>query len=130
MQKQWTGKNVDLKQLSQRIEEFFIEKGLATKNKHSQDEYKISVFMLTNDRRSSRMDVHIFGSSDDFFIETIASERMYRSMMLGFITSMIGGGNLVLRSVKLEEALRELERDFWIQIEDIIASLASSSQTA
>ena len=130
MQKQWTGKNVDLKQLSQRIEEFFIEKGLATKNKHLQDKYKISVFMLTNDRRSSRMDVHIFGSSDDFLIETIASERMYRSMMLGFITSMIGGGNLVLRSVKLEEALRELERDFWIQIEDIIASLASSSQTA
>lgn len=129
MQKRWTRKRVDLKQLSHSIEEFFKRKGLGTKNEHSQDKYNISVFVETSDRVNAQMDIFILGSSDDFLIETVASERAHRSLMLGFITTMIGGGNVVLRSVKTEEALKNLESDFWTNIEDIIACLGSSNGT-
>ena len=145
MQKRWTGKNVNLNLLSERVESYFKNKGFMTKRTESEGELiLLLVPQHTEDVRKTMMTktagtqtpqyapnvkgmtAKIIGDPNDFTIEFTPSEITRRSIWLGMLTKIFGGGYLILQSLKLREALEKLEREFSIYIEDEIANLAGS----
>ncbi|MFQ5999580.1 MAG: hypothetical protein ACE5J6_02255 [Candidatus Bathyarchaeia archaeon] len=126
MRRQWVGKNVDLALLSERLEDFFKSRGFKTRKDELADGYTISVASQNGRYMRGDIDVRIVGNSNDFVIEFFAGERARSSMMLGFITTILGGGSLILRGLRSQEALEKLEREFWVCAEDSVVHLASS----
>jgi hypothetical protein len=127
MQKRWTEKNVDLNKLAGYAEDFFKDKGFATRKYESMEEHTILWAPPRDKKMSSATKVKIFGNPNDFVIEVTASERSRRSMWLGLLTKSIGGGYLILQDLKLREALEKIEKEFWVFIEDKIANLTGSA---
>ena len=75
MQRQWTGKGVDLALLSEGVEDFLKDRGFLTEKEESAGEHKI-LWMSPNARNiRNAMVVRIFGNPNDFTVEIIASER-------------------------------------------------------
>jgi len=128
MQSQWIGKNVDLKLLGECIEDFFKVKGFKTTKDESAGKYTI---LWTSQRvRNMRdaMRAAVFGDSNDFVVEIIASERTRGSITLGMLTKAFGGGYLALRGLKAKETLEKLEKEFWVYIEEKVAHLTGSAE--
>lgn len=127
MQKRWVGKNVDLILLCKSIEAFFEASNLRTRKDDSADGYSI---LGVQQRGGPRIEVvvRILGDSNDFIVEFEGGERARRSVMLGFMTTMLGGGKLLLRGLKLKEELEKLEREFWVQIEAAVTRLVDSGR--
>lgn len=124
---QWVGKKVDLALLSRCVEDFFKGRGFRTKIDELVGEYKILVISPRAERVRGDVDVRISGDPNDFVIEFSAGEGARFSIKLGFLTTMIGGGSILLRGLKLREALEKLEREFWVYAEDSVAHLADSA---
>jgi hypothetical protein len=127
MQGQWTGKNVDLALLSELIEDFFRGKGFKITKDRIASEYTISARPQRGVGILERVIVRVLGDSNDFLIEFSTSGRSRSAVKLGFITTMFGGGSLVLRGLKSQEALEKIEKDFWIFIEGTIAHLTNQT---
>jgi len=128
MQRQWVGKNVDLKLLSKCVEDFFKDKGFKTRKDESAGKYTI---LWTSQRvRNMRdaMTASVFGDPNDVVVEILASERTRGSIKLGMLTTAFGGGYLALRGLKAKEVLEKLEREFWIYIEEKVAHLTGSAE--
>ena len=128
MQRRWTGKNVDLDLLSDSVEDFFKSRSFVTKRNESAEERVILWQSKRGEKAERPLSVRIIGNSDDFTVELKASELTDRSVRLGILTKPIGGGYLLLKSLKLREALEKLEKEFWIYVEDKIAELAGTAQ--
>jgi len=128
MQRQWVGKNVDLKQLSVCAEDFFKDKGFVTEKGETREEHTILWAPQSVKNMGKAMKVRILGHPEDFVVEFVASETTRRSIWLGMLTKPIGGGFLVLQGSRLREALEKMEREFWVYIEDKIAHLAGSAK--
>lgn len=128
MQKRWVGKNVDLNQLSECIDDFFKAKGFATKKYELEKERTIlwAPQRVKNVRKA--MKTRILGEPNDFMIEFAGSEIAHRSIWLGLLTQFIGGGSLILRGSRLREALEKMESEFWIFIEERIVHLLGSAE--
>jgi len=128
MQKQWVGKNVDLKLLSECIENFFKDKGFRTRIDESAGKYTI---LWTSQRvRNMRdaMTASVLGNSNDFIVEIVASERTRGSIRLGMLTAAFGGGYLALRGLKAKEILEKIEKEFWVYVQEKIAHLTGSTE--
>ena len=128
MQSQWIGKNVDLKLLGECIEDFFKDKGFKTTKDESARKYTI---LWTSQRvRNMRdaMRATVFGDSNNFVVEIIASERTRGSITLGMLTKTFGGGYLALRGLKAKETLEKLEKEFWTYIEEKVTHLTGSAE--
>jgi hypothetical protein len=72
--------------------------------------------------------MRIAGHPDDFIVDLRASELVTRQVRIGILTKPIGGGHYLLRSLRLQEELEKLEKEFWIFVEDKVAQLAHSAQ--
>lgn len=130
MEKRWTGKNVDLDLLREHIEDFFKEKGYTTERIEHAEERTISWAPQHAPKNvKEAMTVKIVGDSNDFLIKFMASELSRRSIWLGMLSKSLGGGYLLLRSLRLRETLEKLEREFWVYIEDKVARMAGSAKT-
>ncbi len=128
MQRQWTGKGVDLALLSEGVEDFLKDRGFLTEKEESAGEHKILwVSPNARDMRNA-MTVRIFGNPNDFRVEIIASERTSGPIRLGLLTRLFGGGYLVVRGLRAKEALEKLEREFWVYVEERVAQLAGSAE--
>ena len=127
MQRLWVGKNIDLALLSERIENFFKDKCFKVTKDWSASEYTISARPQHGVGILGRVIVRILGDSNDFLIDFSTSGRSRSAVKLGFITTMLGGGSLILRGLKSQEALEKLEKDFWIYIEEAITRLMNST---
>lgn len=128
MQRQWVGKNVDLQLLSERVEDFFKDKGFKTEKDESAGKYTILWAPQRVRNMRNAMIARVFGKSNDFVVEIIASERTRGSIRLGMLTSAFGGGYLALRGLKTKEVLERLEREFWSYVEEKVAHLAGSAE--
>lgn len=126
MRKQWIEKNVDLALLGKYIEDFLTGKGFGTKKDEFADGCTISAKPWLEREVREEIAVSVLGWSNDFVIEFLISERKRSSVLLGFITTIIGGGTLLLRSLKSQEALEKLEKEFWMWAEETIAHLVGS----
>jgi len=125
MEKQWKNLNVSLRQLAVTVEERYSRRNLTVKETALGDGYSIRV-ILTQLRVQGVMSIVIRGTPDDFTIETKATEHEDSTIKAGLMTTIFGGGSLVLATIKKREALEKLERDFWGTIEETIRSLTSS----
>ena len=132
MKDQWIDKNVNLKMLTERIRPFFDEIDFETISERIQDGYLIQAVSRIPNLRL-RVNVRILGQPDDFVIEFSAGGKGGRfspSMIVGYLTTMFGGGYLVSRESQKQETLDTLENDFWrhaqMQIGDLVDSATST----
>jgi hypothetical protein len=78
---------------------------------------------------SSVMGINIRGTTDDFTIETKANKEEDRAVKVGLMTSIFGGGSLILRNIKVREQMEKMENEFWSTIEETIRSLTNSKES-
>jgi hypothetical protein len=129
MQRRWRGKNVDLDQLSDCVEDFFTGRSLLPTRTQTAEERTISWFPgHTGARLKEPVAVGITGKPADFTVDLKASELTAGSIRIGMLTKPFGGGHLLLKAVKLKEELERLENEFWIFVEEKIDQLAGSAQ--
>jgi len=127
MQERLVGKNVDLKLLSELVENFFKDRSFKITKDRSASDYTISARPQKGVGILGRVIVKIRGDSNDFAIEFSTSGHSRSALKLGFMTTMFGGGSLVLRGLKSQEAVERLEKEFWIFIEEALAHLIDST---
>ncbi len=125
MLRQWVGKNVDLKLLSEYAGDFFKDKGFEIRIEGSDSEYKIILGFQYALERHENIDIRILGNPNDFVVEFSADRRARSAILFGYVTSLIGGGSLLLRGLKSLERLRKLENEFWVQIEQGVERLTN-----
>ena len=121
----WIGNNVDLKLLNQRVEQFFAENEFETKFKQTHNECAIEA-----SNSQFRVTVNIRGQPDDFTVEFITNKKtrgFSLPMTFGYLTSIFGGGVLLLKDAKLQEAINEVERKFWEHVDKQVAELTNSA---
>jgi hypothetical protein len=130
---QWIGENVNLYLLSQRIKGFFTERRFETEVETTADRYRIDA-APDDPRVPFRIRVNLFGRPNDFTIEFIPNKKTRgfasRAMILGYILAFFGGGGLVLRDAKLQEATNRLEHLFWTHVDSSVAALTNSAEAA
>ena len=127
MQARWVGKNVDLALLSQCVEDFFENRGFKTAKDRSTEGYTVSGKPQRGGDILGLVIVRILGSSHDFSIEFSTSKHTRSAIRSGFLTTMFGGGILLLRGLKSQEALEKLEKEFWVYIEEEMPHLIDST---
>ena len=129
MQKRWRGKNVNLDQLSDCVEDFFRDRSLSPRRTETEDEHTVSWLPgHTGARLKEPVTAKITGKPDDFTIDLKASELTKNSIRIGVLTKPFGGGYLLLKALKLKEELERLENEFWIFVEEKIDQLAGFAQ--
>jgi hypothetical protein len=123
MQMRRTGKNIELKLLSKYIEDFFKDRGFKIRKDVSAEGYLILGRHQRDLRIYGEVSVRVIGNQDDFVIEFLTSKHASSAVKLGSITSIFGGGSLILWGLKSQEALEKLEKEFWVYIEEAITRL-------
>jgi len=121
----WVGNNVDLNLLSQRVKQFFIENQFEINLEQTHDIYRIEASHF-----QFNVMVKVYGGPNDFTLEFIPNKKtrgFSLSMILGYLTSFFGGGSLLLRDVKLQEAINEVEQKFWEHMDKQVAELINSA---
>jgi len=123
MFKQWAGKSVDLRLLSDGVVEFLKRKGFRSKKTDVAKGFLVS----GTGPFSGGVVVRISGEPDDFVVE-LESGATRDSVMLGSSTLVFGGGRFLLRGLKSKEALDKLENEFWISLEGLVIRLEGSAK--
>jgi len=113
-----------LQRLAQTVKNYYLRRNLKVKETVLEDGYSIRI-IPTRLPTSGVMSVIIRGTPDDFVIETRATEDEDRAVKVGLMTSIFGGGSLVLRNIKAREQMEKMEREFWSTIEEMVRSLTS-----
>lgn len=130
MCRRWVKKNVDLCLLSEHVTYFLKSKGFTTKEDKSGKKWiiigKLHHGSIGRDLRSA-IEVRISGNSNDFKVEYLPSGQSRPSILLDSILTLFGGGSLVVRRLKYQEAIQKLEREFWGFIENTIMHLVDSA---
>lgn len=126
MRRRWLGKNVDLALLSDLVEGFLSRRGFKTRKDTSAEGYTLLAAPLRVCDVREDVTVKVFGDSKDFEVEFLSSEKSRLSVRTGYLTTLFGGGNLLLKGLKLYEALEKMEKEFWLYLEETVARLTAS----
>jgi len=125
VEKRWQNHGVNLQRLAQSVENYYSRRKIKVKETVLEDGYSIRV-VPTGLRTAGVMCITIRGTPDDFTIETRATEDEDRAVKVGLMTTIFGGGIMVLRNTKTREQMEKMEREFWSAIEETIGSLINS----
>ena len=125
MDKQWKNLGVDLQRLARTIESYYSPRNLKTEMTPLEDGYLIRV-IVAELRAPCAMSITVRGAPNDFTVETRATENQDRAVKVGLMTTILGGGSLVLRNIKAREQMEKMEREFWSTIEEMIRSITNS----
>jgi len=106
------------------VKNYFVQRNLKIEETVLEDGYSVSV-IIPQLRASGVMRVIIRGRREDFTVETRATEDQDKAIRVGLMTSIFGGGSLVLRNIKVREQMEKMEREFWGTIEEMVRSLTS-----
>jgi hypothetical protein len=129
---QWLGSNVDLDLLSQRVKQFFDETQFETTLERMSNGYKIGAVTKKTLNVQLRITVKVLGQPNDFSVEFMPKRKtrgFSPSMIIGYITSLFGGGIFLLSDAKLQEALDKLEQMFWNHVDKHVAELTNAVTT-
>lgn len=129
MKNQWLDKSVDLRLLADRVKFFFPAPDFETTLEEGQKGYTIRAVCKIPKLRQ-RIEVKVLGQPDDFTVEFLSggSGRVFSpSKIAGYLTSLFGGGYLVLRETQRYESLGRFESDFWKHVQLQVADLADSA---
>ena len=125
-QKRWTGKDANLRLLTERIERFFNNNGFKTRRNTLPKGYEISIASHHIRDFKAAIKVKILGVPHDFIVEFSVGTPSRFFTMLRLSTIPFGGGIFVLRGLKLQEALERLEKDFWIYVAETVTYLTGT----
>lgn len=128
MRRRWIATNVDLETLSKHIEEFLIGQGFETRKDMLVNGYSVRASPKNVADVRDNITVRLLGVPSDFEVELLSGGRTRSPILFGYITTILGGGNLVLRGLKSQEALRKLEKAFWMNLEETITHLVNTAQ--
>jgi len=127
MEKRWQNHGIDLQRLTQTVKDYYLRRTFKVMETVLEDGYSIDI-ILAGLPVSGIMTITIRGTPGDFTIETRATEKEDKVVKVGLMTSIFGGGSLVLRHVKVREQMEKMEREFWSTIEETIKSLTDSEE--
>lgn len=127
MRRRWIAKNVDLEILSKHIEEFLISQGFETRRDVLTNGCSVQASPRNVPDVQDNITIKLLGVPNDFEIMFLSGERTRSSIFFGYITTILGGGNLVVRGLKSQEALRKLEKVFWMSLEETITRLINTT---
>jgi len=128
MKNQWLKKSVNLRMLAERIMPFFDETDFETTFEEEPSGYLIRAISKIPGLQL-KIDVSVVGQPDDFVIEFLSGGKrglFSRSMIAGYLTSLFGGGYLILKETRERELLNTLEDDFWKHVQMQVADLVDS----
>ena len=128
MRKQWSEKNVDLTLLREDVKNFFASKGFDVKAELLEEQYRILIKPRRMQEVLENITVSINGKTNNFEIEFSAGQQGRSTILLGFLTTIIGGGKLVLKGLKSKDVVKKLEEDFWSYVERRIMALTNSAR--
>jgi len=126
MQERWLEKNVDLNLLSKRLEDFFFRFGFKTRVDTLASGNAIVAVIDNKHYDLKEIIVKITGSPNDFLIEFPKGESKLSSIKFSLLTTFLGGGSLLIKSLKSQEALEKLEKEFWVDVEKNVRDLTNS----
>ena len=125
----WLENNVNLDLLSKGIKQFFIEEEFDTKLESIKKDYKIEA-VTKIPTFPLKIFVSIHGKPNDFTIEYTTNKTrkgfFTPSMIISYITSMLGGGVILRSELRLQETRDKLEQMFWDHTDKQVAALTNS----
>jgi len=127
MEKRWQNHGVSLQQLAQTIKNYYLRRNFKVRETILENEYSMEIILAG--QVSSVMGINILGTPDDFKIETKVAKEEDRAVKVGLMTSIFGGGSLILRNIKVREQMEKMENEFWGTIEETIRSLTNSKES-
>jgi len=127
MQRRWIARHVDLEALSKSIAEFLTGYGCETRREVVANGYLVRASPTSVMDLKDNITVTLCGAPGDFEVKFLSGERTRSSLLFGYVTTIFGGGNLVLRGLKSQEALRKLEKAFWVSVEEMITHMSNTA---
>jgi len=128
----WVGNNIDLCALSEGVKKFFTDSQFETELEQTKNRYKIKAATEKILNVQLQIIVEITGKPNDFTVEFTAGKQrkgfFSPTMIIGYITTSLGGGSILLSEVKLKEALDKLEKKFWTHVDTQVAELTNSAE--
>lgn len=124
MYRNWTGRNVDLVLLREYVKGFLKELGFDCKERCVKGDVSKKEFGF--ELLCGRVSVGIFGFPDNFTVDFNVASR--RSSLLASSFSFLGAGAFVLYDSRVREVIDEVEKRFWIFVEDVVAKLENSAK--
>jgi len=128
VQKNWKELNVNLSDLVQKIIQFFESKQF---NNVTALKTETGYMIIAGDSKQYKMEndvsAKVEGRPDDFSVTLASCKQEKRVTLPLFLTSMFGGGYLLLKDFRSEEAMQKLERDFKLEIDHMIAQTQGSN---
>lgn len=125
MKDNWIGSNVDLNLLSERLVRFFEGNQFDTRLEQNSGR-----FIIYASTPQFRLRVDLRGEPNDFAVEFIPNKKTQGfslTMLLGYVTTIFGGGTFMLRDIKIQEAINRLEQVFWKEVDIDIADLSKAT---
>jgi len=131
MERRWAMKNVDLYTLTMRMGDFFKDRNFEVLGEKTPTNYQVTAGNSPSFKLLGVATVTIEGEPNDFFIKLELVEKKRRYSKLGtFFLNLFGGGYLVLRETKSEEAWMKLEKEFWPFVENLVLNLTNSAASS
>jgi hypothetical protein len=132
MQKNWKEKNVDLEPLAVHIGNFFKVKDFEAVKGEIPTGYQIFAEDSPYFKINGYVSVTAEGKSDDFVVEfkLCTDKKGSRLPCSILLESMFIGGYFLLRRLKSEETLLNLEKEFWTHVENDVLQLSNSAKNS
>ena len=129
MQRRWTGKDVNLAELTSHIGDFFKARDFEAIKGETPKGYQILASDSPHFRLEGHVCVNIDGNPEDFVVEfSLCNGQKRRDHVLpNPVTRMFIGGYLSLRKMKSDETWTKLEKELLQYVENAVLSLAGSS---
>jgi len=123
MEYRWVGKRIDFVLLGEYIQTFFRNRGFAVTKEEIPGGFNVFVGRSgeSGEGKSFMSFVKVVGQPQDFVVEFGVEDASRASGIFDSLAALIGGGRLVLRRLKSEDKLKELERDFWTYLGEKLA---------
>ena len=130
MQRNWTNKNVDLALLTARIGDFFKEKDFEAIKGETPTGYQILAEDSPYFKIQGYVSVTIEGKPENFTVKLDHYVKKKRHSWLSpFLLTMLGGGYLISRRLKSQEAWIKLKEEFWKHVENAVLRSTNSAES-
>ena len=121
MKKSWANLNVNLSSLVRNVIRFFeSNKFNDVTALKTQTGYEVVAGDSGLYKIENKVSVTIDGNPDDFTISLTSLQKEKTIPVSPLLTAMFGGGYLIVKQFRSEEAMRKLERDFSEKIDALV----------
>jgi hypothetical protein len=121
MLSRYRGKAGELNHLSGEITRFFEGKGFVVSKTEKASYTAVSV--QTNGSAGSKIaEVHLISDANGSLVVTFESVEGSLLTRHSTLSTLLGGGFLMLKSLRSSEIMERLEREFWVRADEIMRS--------